>query len=76
MFFRFGLWFAGFELTEKGVEALEIVLPDPPVSFEPGFQLLERRGAQGVNAALRVDANVDESGVAEDAQVFRDLGLA
>jgi hypothetical protein len=75
MFFLFGLQFTGLELAEKGAEALEVALPNPPVPLEPGFQLLERRGAQGVNAALRVDANVDESGVAEDAQVFRDLGL-
>jgi hypothetical protein len=76
MFFLFGLQFTGLELAEKAVEALEVALPNPPVPLEPGFQLLERRGAQSVNAALGVDANVDESGVAEDAQVFRDLGLA
>jgi hypothetical protein len=63
-------------LTEKGVEAPEVALPKAPVALQPDFQFLEGRWAQSVNAALRVDANVDESGVAEDAQVFRNLRLA
>jgi hypothetical protein len=64
------------EVIEKGVEALEIALPNLAVAFEPGFELLEGGRAQGVDAALCVHANVHESGFAEDAEVLRDLGLA
>jgi hypothetical protein len=68
--------FAGLQLTEKGVEALEVALPNPPVALQPNFKFPEGRGAQGIDAALSVNANVDESGVTEDAQVFGNLRLA
>jgi hypothetical protein len=64
------------QFAEQGVQALEIRLPNTAVAFEPGLELLERGGAQGIDAALRVDANVHEAGLAEDAEVLGDLGLA
>src|SRR5277367_4105054 len=65
-----------FQLTKHAIEALEIGFPDAPVSFDPDFQLFQRRGAQCINAALRIHAHVHQSSVAEHAQVFRDLRLA
>jgi hypothetical protein len=55
---------------------MEVVLPKAPVSLQPHFQLVERRGAQGINAALRVHANVNQSGITEYAEMLGDLRLA
>src|SRR5277367_992017 len=65
-----------FQLTKHAIEALEIGFPDAPVSFDPDFQLFQRRRTQRVNPALRVHAHVHQSGVAEHAQMLRDLRLA
>jgi hypothetical protein len=62
--------------VEQGIEALEVAFPELAVLFEPLFQLLERGGAQSVDAALGVAANADETGVAEDVEVLGNLGLA
>jgi hypothetical protein len=75
-FFLLGLQLAGLQFVKKGVEALEAAFPKTPVPIQPDLKLLERRGPQGVDPALGVHANVNESSFAEDAQVFRDLGLA
>jgi hypothetical protein len=66
----------GLQLVEESVEALKAALPKTPVFVQPDPKLLERCGPQGVDPALGVHANVNESSFAEDAQVFRDLGLA
>ena len=71
-----GFAFAGFQLVEKSVKALEVGFPETPVPFEPDFKLLEGRGAQGIDAALRVDADIDKPGITEDAKMLGDLGLA
>jgi hypothetical protein len=55
---------------------MEVVFPKAPVSLQPHFQLVERRGAQGINAALRVHANVNQSGITEYAEMLGDLRLA
>jgi hypothetical protein len=75
-FFVSGLQLGGLELVEKRVEALKVVLPKAAVALEPSLKLLERGGAQGIDAALRVHTNVNEAGVAEDAEMLGDLGLA
>ena len=41
-----------------------------------GVDVGERLGAQAVDAALRVDARLDEPGLAQHAQVLRHGGLA
>jgi hypothetical protein len=46
-----------------------------PVLLQPHFQLMERRGAQRINAALCVHANVNQSGIAEHAEMLGDLRL-
>ncbi|HXN53562.1 MAG TPA: hypothetical protein VN943_16640 [Candidatus Acidoferrum sp.] len=71
MFFLFGL-----HLVEQGVQALEVALPKTPVPLQPDLKLVERRGPQGINAALSVHANVHQSGIAEHPQMFGDLRLA
>jgi hypothetical protein len=75
MFFLFARPFTSLEFVEKGVQPLEVPLPKSPVTLQPLFKLLERRGPQGIDAALRVHANINESGFAEDTQVFGDLRL-
>ena len=67
---------AGLHLTEQGVKALEIALPDAAVPLDPSLKLLQRGWAQGIDSALRVDANVDQPGLTEHAEMLRDLRLA
>src|ERR1700680_3699110 len=64
------------QLAEQGVQALKIRLPKTAVPLQPNVKLVKRRGPQGVDAALSVHANVHQAGLAEDAQVLRDLRLA
>jgi hypothetical protein len=71
-----GFRLGGLQIVEKSVEALEVAFPETVVALQPALELLERRGAQGVDAALGVDANADQSGVTEDAQMLGDLRLA
>jgi hypothetical protein len=75
MFFLFAQPFAGLEFVEKGIQPLEIALPNSAIPLQPLSKLLERRGAQGINAALGVHANINESSLAEDAKMLRDLRL-
>jgi hypothetical protein len=75
-FFWIGTGLGGFQLVEQGIEALEVGLPELAILFEPLFQLLERGRAEGVDAALGVAANADEAGLAEHAEMLRNLGLA
>src|SRR5580658_667988 len=65
-----------FKFFQHSVQPLEIGFPNAPVSFDPDFQLFQRRRAQRVDSALGIYAHVHQAGVAEDAQMFRDLGLA
>jgi hypothetical protein len=62
-------------LVEKGVQALEISLPESPVTLEPHFELLERGGPQRIDAALCVHAHFHEASIVQDAEVLGDLRL-
>jgi hypothetical protein len=70
------LFLGGLHLFEQGVQALEVALPKAAIAIEPGFELLERRGSQRIDSALRVDADIDEAGVAQNTQVLGYLRLA
>jgi hypothetical protein len=74
----FSPWFLllGFHLAEQGVQALEVGFPKIAVPREPNLKLPERSGAQGINAALSVHANIHETGVTEDTEMLGDLRLA
>jgi len=61
---------AGFHFVEQGIQALEILLPELAIPLQPNVELLQRRGTQGIDAALCVDASIDQSSVTEDPQVF------
>src|SRR5271170_6827040 len=65
-----------FKFLQHAIEALEIAFPNASVPFDPDFELLQRRGAQCINPALRIHAHVHQSSVAEHAQMLRDLRLA
>jgi hypothetical protein len=76
MSFPTGFSFIALESFEQGVQTLEVGLPNTPVLLQPHLKLLERLGPQGVDAALRIHANVNQSGITENAQVLGDLRLA
>jgi hypothetical protein len=67
---------ARLHLDEQGVQALEIAFPNAAIPLDPSLKLLQRGWAQGINAALRVDANVHQAGFAEHAEMLGDLRLA
>jgi hypothetical protein len=75
-FFLLGFRLFGLQLFKNGVQTLEIALPNTTVSLDPHFKLAKRLGPQLINPALSVDANFHQSGIAEDAEMFRDLRLA
>src|SRR6267143_6151986 len=66
----------GLHLVQQGIQALEVALPKTPVLLQPNPQFLEWRGPQRINPALRVHANVHQSGITEHPQMFGDLRLA
>ena len=57
-------------------ERSELATPELAVWLEPAVDVGERLGAQAVYPALRVDADFDESHIAQHAQVLRNGGLA
>jgi hypothetical protein len=61
--------------AQQSVQAAEVAFPNAAVSLEPDLQLLKRLGTQGIDAALGVDASLNESSVAEDAKVLGNLRL-
>src|SRR3981081_2122699 len=71
MFFLFRL-----HLAEQSVQPLEVAFPYTPVFLNPSFKFLKRRGTQRVDPALRVHADVDESGLTEHAEMLGYLRLA
>jgi hypothetical protein len=75
-FFLLGFRLFGLQLFKNGVQTLEIAFPNTTVSLDPNFKLAKRLGPQLINATLSVHANFNQSGIAEHAQVFRDLWLA
>jgi hypothetical protein len=62
--------------VKQGIQALKVALPKAPVPLQPDLKLLERGWPQRINPALRVYANVHQSGLTEHAQMFGDLRLA
>jgi hypothetical protein len=70
------LLLGGLHVFEQGVQALEVALPEAAIAIEPGLELLERRGSQRIDSTLRVDADIDEAGVAQNTQVLGYLRLA
>ena len=66
-----GSAFAGQVALQRG----EPAAPELPVWREPRVDLGERLGTQPVNASLRVDACLDETGIPQHAQVLRDSWL-
>ena len=69
------MFLASLHLVEQGVKALEIALPDAAIPLDPSLELLERGGAQGIDPALRVDANVHQPRHTEHAEMLGDLWL-
>src|SRR5580658_10106712 len=65
-----------FQFLQHAIETLEIAFPDAAESFDPDFQFLQGCRAQRVDPALRIYAHVHQSGIAEHAQMLRDLRLA
>jgi len=51
-------------------------LPKTPVPLQPHFKLLKRLGPQRINPPLRVNANVNQSGVTKHSQMLGHLRLA
>ena len=60
---------------ERRPESIEAVLPERTVLMQPGLELLEWFGPEGVEATLSVGTNGHEPGLVEDAQVARHPGL-
>jgi hypothetical protein len=58
------------------LEAVESLIPESPVGLDPCIDLAKRLRPQPVEASLGIDADVDESRVAEHAEVLRDGRLA
>lgn len=69
-------FFLEFHFVEKGVEALEIALPEFAVALEPASGFGERFWREAAGTALAVAAAGNESGALENAKVFGDGGLA
>src|SRR5882724_5979470 len=74
--FHLGFPFVALQFFEKGVQALEIALPKTPVPLQPHVKLLKRLRPQRINPPLRVNANVNQSGVAKHPQMLGHLWLA
>ena len=63
------------QLPQDGVEAIHPRFPKALEAGNPGAELLERLRPQRVNAKLRLGKLLDETRVAEDAQMLGNLGL-
>ena len=61
---------AGLHSVEQGIETLKILLPELAIALQPNVELLQRPGTQGIDAALCVDASIDQSGITEHPQMF------
>ena len=69
-------FFLEFHFVEKGIEALEIALPEFAVAFEPAGGFRERFWSEAARATLSVATAGNEAGAFEDEKVFRNGGLA
>ena len=67
--------FFSLEVAKNIVELIESLVPGAAVGLEPFVELLEGLGAEAVDALLRDRTSFDEPGVAQHAEVLRDLRL-
>src|SRR5437870_6381301 len=65
-----------FEVAKDIVELIEALVPRASIRLQPLVELPEGLGAKAVDALLRDGMRLHEPGLAEHAEVFRDLGLA
>lgn len=70
-----GGWIGLRLVIEMSLERVDVLGPELPEWSEPGVELLQRHGANAVQATLRVDGGRDETGIAQYAQMFGDRGL-
>ena len=67
----------GAELVlQTPLERIEPALPQLPVGLEPGVELGQRLGVEGVDPALGLGVRDDETGITQHAQVLRGARLA
>src|SRR5688500_12795254 len=62
-------------LADQVFQPIHPVARPAPERFEPGLELVEGLGPQLVDALLRDRTYVDQAGLAEHAEVLRDLRL-
>jgi predicted 3-demethylubiquinone-9 3-methyltransferase (glyoxalase superfamily) len=67
--------FFSLEVAKDVVELIESLVPRTAVRLEPLVELLEGLRAEAVDALLRYRTSFDEPGLAQHAEVLRDLGL-
>src|SRR5205814_937529 len=65
-----------FEVAKDIVELIEALVPPAAIRLQPRVELPEGLGAKAVDALLRNGVRLHEPGLAEHAEVLRDLGLA
>jgi len=63
------------DATEMALEGIDVRGPEATELREPCVHFHQRLGPKAVKAALRVDGGLNETGVAEYAQVLGDGGL-
>jgi hypothetical protein len=64
-----------FFLADDVVEAIESVLHRAAITLKPHIELPEWLRPKSVDPLLRDRANLDKAGIAQHAEVFRDLRL-
>src|SRR5579862_5236661 len=64
------------QFLQNAVEALEALVPEPPVLPHPLRRLLEARGLEAARPPLGAPALRDEAGALQHLQVFADSGQA
>jgi hypothetical protein len=63
-------------MLEMLLESIQVGCPEVAVRAEPVVDGVQGFGLQAVDTALVVDADGDQAGLAQDAQVFGDGGLS
>src|SRR5437762_7406443 len=65
-----------FFLSDDVFEAIESLPDDASIALQPRVKLFERLRSKAVDPLLRDRTHLDEPGVAQHAEVLRDLGLS
>src|SRR5256884_8226831 len=65
-----------FFLADDVFEAIESLPDDASIALQPRVELLERLRSKAIDPLLRDRTHLDEPGVAQHAEVLRDLGLS